>query len=242
MDSVIQSLEAVLVGFVCALPYIWNERYIPRVLLSAFAPVLFQLLLSWSLRGAWFAVFRDFEFNGDLLLAILGGLCAAQVRLVLARWGVRTERDRGLIDRLSSLPSGLLVLLSLAAAVLATYLAIEATSGLEWGSYAAIVIVIMCAVICLASLYRLKTIAFVWTAAAGGYLGSFAAAVHRDWDIITATASHHHYDYATEMLMLPEYFYFACVGALAAGLMIGFSLITLKLWDRQAVEPAAPSC
>jgi hypothetical protein len=151
---------------------------------------------------------------------------------------VPTASDRGLIDRSSGLPRAVLVLLSLAAAVLATYLAMEATPGLEWGSYAAILIVSMCIVMCLAWLYRVKTIAFVWIAAAGGYIGSFAAAVHRDWDIITETASHHHYDYATEMLMLPEYFFSAVVGALAGCLMIGFSLIALKLQGIRAIRPA----
>src|SRR4051794_4028470 len=38
METVIQSLQAVATGFVLALPYIWNRLYIPRVLLSAFAP------------------------------------------------------------------------------------------------------------------------------------------------------------------------------------------------------------
>jgi hypothetical protein len=237
---VIRSLEASLFGFLCALPFIWNKRYIPRVLLSAFAPVVFSLWLLWTLKGAWFAVVRDFEFTGDLVLEILGGLCAAQLKLVLARWGVQAERDRGLANRLRGLPSAVLVLLSLAAAAVATYLVLELTSGFEWEPDIAIVVAIMCTVICLAWLYRLDTIAFVWIAAAGGYLGSFAAAVHRDWDIIKVTASHHHYDYAAEMLMLPEYFLFAVAGALAAGLMIGFSLIAVKLQGMWTAEPAAP--
>ncbi|MGJ4884550.1 MULTISPECIES: hypothetical protein [unclassified Bradyrhizobium] len=229
MEIVIRSLEAWLFGFVCALPYIWNRRYVPRVLLSAFAPILFQLWLLWNLKGAWFAVARDFAFSGDLVLEILGGICAAQVRLILARWGLQTSNDRGLIDRLRSLHSVVLMLLSLAAAALATYLMLEWTSGFEWQPYIAIVIAIMSVAICLAWLYRLNTIAFVWTGAAGGYLGSFVAAVHREWDIITATASRQHYDYAIEMLMIPEYFLFAAAGALAAGLMIGFSFVALRL-------------
>jgi hypothetical protein len=133
------------------------------------------------------------------------------------------------------------VLLSVTAAFLATYLLSESTPGLEWGSYVAIVVPIMCAVICEAWLYRLKTIAFVWTAAWGGYFGSFAGAVHRDWDIIRVAAGTRHYEYAVEMLMLAEYFLFAAAGALAAGLMIGFSLIALQLRGMWTGEPAAPS-
>ncbi|MGJ4949995.1 hypothetical protein [Bradyrhizobium sp. HKCCYLS20291] len=236
MATLTGALAAILWGVVCALPYIWNRRYLPRVLLSAFAPVAFQLWLLWGLKGAWFAVARDFEFNRDLALEIVGGLCAAQVRLVLAHWGIGTARDHSLIDRLRPLSPVVLVPASFAAAALATYLALEWTSGFEFEPPIAIVVVLMSGVICLAWFSRINTIAFVWTGALGGYLGSFVAALHREWDMIVAGVRLKHYEYATGMLMIPEYFLFAAAGALAAALTIGLSFAALKLRDLREAE------
>jgi len=240
VEILIRSLEAWLFGFVCAVPFIWNKRYIPRVLLSAFAPLAFELWLSWSLKGAWFAVFRDFKLTGGHVLAILGGLCSAHVVLVFARLRLRTERSRSIIHRLRNMPPILVVLLAPIAAATATYLYIAWASGegFEWTTYFPIVVIAVAAVISIAWYRCFETPLVFWAAAAGGYFGSFLAAVYDDWDVIAVLASRHHYEHAISMLVQPSYFMFAAVGALAAGLMIGFSLIAVKLWP---AEPVARS-
>jgi hypothetical protein len=221
MGWAVQIFEELIYGLVCAMPFVWTKRYVARILLCMIAPVAFHFWLWWSI-ASW-STYRYIKIDSGLFIGVLGGFGAAHLKFLWSGWGSHNEQTKALTDPLKTLPVIAGAILSFVSAISCTYLIMLVTSGFWWDAYFPTVAIVIFATVCAAWSYRLDTTAFIWASALGGYVGSLVASVYRDWDILAATTGLHHYDYALEMLMLPEYIIFCVAGALAGVVMVGLS-------------------
>jgi hypothetical protein len=229
MDWVAQIFGELIYGLVCAMPFVWTKRYVARISLCMIAPAAFRLWMWWSI-ASWSA-YRYFKIDSGLVIAILGGFGAAHLKFLWSGWGSHNEQTIALTGPLKTLPVIAGVILSFVSAICCTYLIMVVTSGFWWDAYFPTVAIVIFVTVCAAWSYRLDTNAFIWASALGGYVGSLVASVYRDWDILEATTGLHHYDYALEMLMLPEYFFFGVAGALGGVVMVGLSRAYLAMQE-----------
>ena len=223
MDWIVQSLRDFLWGFICAIPFVWTGRYVKRLFLCGIAPVGVYWWTLWGHAGLP-AAFSYFKVTSGLLIMVLGGLCAAQAKLLWSAWYSR-GRECKAADSLRTLSVKAGLLLAMLSSTSAIYLTMSITSGFWWGSYPLIIIVIVFAFMSVVLWSRLSVGGVIWASALGGYLGCLVAEWYENWSLLEPMLVRWRYDYLLDRLVLPECFVFALGGELAAVLLLGLSRI-----------------
>jgi hypothetical protein len=77
MEIFVVATKDFLFGFVLAMPFMWINRYVLRTSLSMLVPLAIYWWFLWQLSAP-----VDVLFNRHAFVLFLGGLCAAQMKLI----------------------------------------------------------------------------------------------------------------------------------------------------------------